>query len=589
MGNAFLLSAACLNGCAFVLCFILKPSRRSEIVLRAVWISVTLLLCACFGMLIYYLLGDCFEYRYVFGHSQIGQAVVYKISALWAGQEGSFLLWSVVLALMGFPLLLEKNKTTNCAFGIYGVICFCVIVMCCVSQPFAMQSKIPADGSGIAEALKDPWMVVHPPLVFVAYSAMAVLAAKSVAISDKQSQLQLDRINKLTRISWVVLGLGIFTGSIWAYRALGWGGYWAWDPIENAALVPWLVLCTALHRKNDISRTRCILPFAIACFGTFLARSGILKDSSAHAYADGNILISIILLALLLVAASLIIIKTIKSQKNNKKYNIKELNGIFKDKRRVFAAAVYAYAALIFIGTVIPLISKLNTSIEYYTAISIAFAMIYSVLLLAWDWEALKKKNLWMMVLSTLLVIGAVLKTGTDRLGYLLLLWICLMPLSLWIVSGFKTQSWRYYIPHIGMTLLILGVILSSGISGETFALIQPGGTSANIGGTVIALKDLLGKDVIIISTLAGDYIVQPSGAVALPDGSIAIPLIVKPMILAFWFGGFAVILSPLISAVIQKVLSSNQRKRSCCDQGKALADSGIESGDDLVTAVIIK
>ena len=562
MGNAFLLAAACLSGCAGVLCFVLENNRRSQIILKTVWISVAVLLFACLGMMICYLVGDRFEYSCVYNHSETSQAVVYKVSALWSGQEGSLLLWSAVLALTGFSVLWDKSKTSNRPFGIFALICFCIIVLCSISQPFAMQSTIPEEGLGIAEALKDPWMVAHPPLVFVAYSAMAALAAQFVSISGKQSQQDMERIHSWTRISWVVLGLGIFTGSIWAYRALGWGGYWAWDPIENAALVPWLVLCANLHRKNVVSRTRCVMPFAIACFGTFLTRSGILKDQSAHAYADGKISISIIILALLLGAVGwLIITKVIKMRRQKKKSSIYNFKNVFKDKQRMFAAILYAYAMLIFIGTIAPLIFDINISTQYYTAISIAFSVIYAASLLAWDWAAVKKRNLWMMVLSTIVIIGAAFALRADKLWYLLLLWALSMPLSLWIVSRFKTQSWRYYTLHIGMTLLIIGVILSSAFSGDAFALIQRGGTSANIGGVSIALADLIGKDVVIVSTLAGDAIVQCSGILTLPDGSIAIPLIVKPMILMFWIGGFVTILGLWVVAAVEKMLQNKQKK----------------------------
>ena len=126
--------------------------------------------------------------------------------------------------------------------------------MCFISQPFAKMLVIPLDGLGLNGALKDPWMVVHPPLVFVSYSAMAILFAFSATLSHiKSSDEVKSKILYWLRVSWFFLGLGILTGSIWAYKALGWGGYWAWDPIENAALVPWLILCGYLH-ENDIQK-----------------------------------------------------------------------------------------------------------------------------------------------------------------------------------------------------------------------------------------------------------------------------------------------------------------------------------------------
>jgi cytochrome c-type biogenesis protein CcmF len=172
--------------------------------------------------------------------------------------------------------------------------------MCFIIDPFEKASLIPADGLGLNEALKDSWMIVHPPLVFISYSAMAFLFSLSATLSENISKDVTDRILLWLRISWLFLGAGILSGSIWAYRALGWGGYWAWDPIENAAFVPWLVICAYLHAREYHKASVCIVPFSIACIGVFLARSGVLKDQSVHAYADGNIIVTGIIFFIIL-------------------------------------------------------------------------------------------------------------------------------------------------------------------------------------------------------------------------------------------------------------------------------------------------
>ena len=114
-------------------------------------------------------------YQYVYSHTNLNTELVYKISALWSGQEGSFLLWALILCIMGFFVLRFKGQDQNKVFGIYASITFCIIFMCFISQPFAKLSFMPADGLGLNEALQDPWMVIHPPLVFISYSAMAIL------------------------------------------------------------------------------------------------------------------------------------------------------------------------------------------------------------------------------------------------------------------------------------------------------------------------------------------------------------------------------------------------------------------------------
>lgn len=167
--------------------------------------------------------------------------------------------------------------------------------MCSISAPFAKMAAVPIDGLGLNAALQDPWMVVHPPLVFISYSVMAVLFSLFITMSKNSNPNNIEatcRILFWFRISWSFFEIGILSGSIWAYRDLGWGGYWAWDPIKNAALIPWLVICGYLHLKEYKNRLVCMVPFSIALFGVFLARSGILKDQSTHAYADENAIIT---------------------------------------------------------------------------------------------------------------------------------------------------------------------------------------------------------------------------------------------------------------------------------------------------------
>jgi len=424
--------------------------------------------------------------------------------------------------------------------------------MCFIAQPFAKMDVVPSDGLGLNEALKDPWMVIHPPLVFISYSAMAVLFSLSITINKNISTEVNDRVLTWLRISWVFLGIGILSGSIWAYRALGWGGYWAWDPIENMALVPWLLLCGYLHRKEYNNRSVCIVPFSVACFGVFLARSGVLKNQSAHAYADGNIIISGIILCLIFIAALYLVVAKIRNR-------IKQKKVFLTNDRRLIINSFNIYAALIFIGTVAPLVLHIETPMAYYTAISIAFALAYSILLFAWDFEMLKRRNLLMLVVSTLLIIGITALSGSVKFFWLLLLWICLMPPSLWLVSGFRTKSWKYYLSHMGMVLLITGAIGSSALGKEGFIMVNPNSSTIVVEDIEVPLAKFVEKDTLIVSRLSMDILIKYSDIIPLSQGGFFIPYETKPLIILFWIGGFIIITQPcfvFLSTLFNKIIN---------------------------------
>ncbi|HAZ37049.1 MAG TPA: hypothetical protein DCY71_04265, partial [Clostridiaceae bacterium] len=202
---------------------------------------------------------------------------------------------------------LDKRGFKNIsAFIGFSVINMSIMVMAILSRPFKTMNYLQVEGLGLNTALQDPWMVVHPPLVFIGYSSMAVLFSIGLCVGPEiEDSCEKLMLRKWALMGWFFLGLGIFTGSIWAYRALGWGGYWAWDPIENAALIPWLLLAGICHEgrlaSKPGSRVRYMLPFVMAAFGTFLARSGILKDKSVHSYTVSSLSIPLLIFLAVLV------------------------------------------------------------------------------------------------------------------------------------------------------------------------------------------------------------------------------------------------------------------------------------------------
>jgi cytochrome c-type biogenesis protein CcmF len=545
MENLLLLAAACLSCCAGTASFFLKNKKHTYTILRWIWGAAAGCILIALGLMARYLLAGRFDIAYVYSHTDRGLETAYRISALWAGQEGSFLLFAAAYTIMGMPLLKFKTDTAMRAFGIYALTGFCLFIMCFISNPFLRMEVTPENGLGLAEALKDPWMVVHPPLVFIAYSAMAVLASLSAGLDKQSPGPETDRMRFWTLFSWIFLGLGIFTGSVWAYRALGWGGYWAWDPIENAALVPWLILCGYIHGKTGEKKFGRVLPFIAACFGTFLTRSGILKDVSSHAYTEGNQAVSALIIALIMVFVCCIIYMKVKARKDPAAHEVKT------DRT---SALFYLFAALIFLGTVAPLVLKINTSGVFYTVISILFALVFTAFLLYRDLNTLIRNNIWVMAINTALSACVVLLIRRVNILWILLFWFCVSPLSLWITDGFKSRDAKYYVYHIGMILLIAGAITSSALSYEAFALVRPGSAAVNIGGVSLEFSRLLGRDTVILSSVLQDAVIASAGSVVMPEGTLAIPYTVKPLISLFWTGGFSAILSPCLAAAANKI-----------------------------------
>jgi cytochrome c-type biogenesis protein CcmF len=209
-------------------------------------IAALMLLLAA-GYLYYVIFSDNFRYAYVFSYSSREQALAYKISAFWAGQEGSFLLWALFHA--GFGLVLTR-KNAPVAMVAYCGLQLLLLVVLLVKRPFAPLAAIEPDGMGLNPLLKDPWMVIHPPVVFLGYAALAVPFVWAIhgQITGRHKEANSQAL-PWTLFAWTSLGAGIFIGGFWAYKVLGWGGYWAWDPVENSSLVPWLVAGALLHLR----------------------------------------------------------------------------------------------------------------------------------------------------------------------------------------------------------------------------------------------------------------------------------------------------------------------------------------------------
>ena len=275
------------------------------------------LLSLCAAALVAAILGDEFNLDYVAEYSERALPVAYKLAAFWAGQAGSLLLWGWMIAVLGLVAAVGVRKWDAAGqAGVCGtvalVVAFFTAMMLFVPEanPFSpllaqdpatheMVPFTPADGKGMNPMLQNPAMMAHPPMLFLGYSGFTVALALAVGglLTGRLGNAWLAVVRRWVLASWVLLGMGILLGSWWAYVELGWGGYWAWDPVENASLLPWFT-GTALLHTMVVQRSRGLfkalnagliaLTFLLCVFGTYLTRSGVIQSTPSASPASAR-------------------------------------------------------------------------------------------------------------------------------------------------------------------------------------------------------------------------------------------------------------------------------------------------------------
>jgi len=244
-----------------------------------------------------------FSIAYIFHHSNRDLPAPYKFATLWSGQEGSLLFWALLLSAYGLVLRL-RYKTDVRLFAYASVIIaavqgFFLLLLNFAANPFGvMQGSLPPDGNGLNPLLQYPEMVIHPPMLYLGYVGFTIPFAFALAalIMRYPGEKWIQITRRWTMVTWGFLTCGVFLGAHWAYSVLGWGGYWGWDPVENASLMPWLTGTAFLHsvmmqEKRGMLKTwnmwLIFSTFMLSIFGTFLTRSGVV--SSVHAFAQSSI------------------------------------------------------------------------------------------------------------------------------------------------------------------------------------------------------------------------------------------------------------------------------------------------------------
>lgn len=249
------------------------------------------------------LLSSDFSVRYVASFTSANLPIVYKISAFWGGQAGSMLFWCLILALYaGLATWVNRGKNRELMPWVTGtsalVLLFFVATTAISSNPFERLEWVPADGRGLNPQLQNPAMAIHPPMLYLGYVATAIPFAFAVGalVSRRLDAAWLGAVRRWALVSWVFLTVGIVLGMWWAYVELGWGGYWMWDPVENASLLPWLTGTAFLHsimiqeKRGMLRKWNVVLvigTFLLSILGTFITRSGVIQ--SVHSFAQSPV------------------------------------------------------------------------------------------------------------------------------------------------------------------------------------------------------------------------------------------------------------------------------------------------------------
>ena len=475
----------------FQLYFANKKNNQFKIITISVYGFLIFSLLSFFCLMFSFIISD-FTVSNVFQNSHTTKPLIYKISATWGNHEGSMLLWILVLSIFNFLIFSFYNKKNSTLISMtletqsvisLGFILFTIFT----SNPFARIDIPQEDGLGFNPILQDPALAIHPPLLYLGYvgfSATFSIAISVLRLNGKEDPDWYNYMKPFALTAWSFLTIGIALGSIWAYYELGWGGWWFWDPVENASFMPWLIGTALLHSLIIVEKRKsliawvlllAILSFLLSVVGTFLVRSGIL--TSVHTFAlDPTRGIYLLFLTALLGGYSLILFSI-----NSKKYLNNIYFNFFSKEGSILINNIImiTVCATVFLGTIYPLIvesltnNKISVGAPYYNSTVIPI-IIPAILImgigpiLSWGQEKFSNiilKIIPNIILTTLItILVSIIYKPLSFLGVagtILAFWIITNNLLI-LVRKQKKHSLGMIISHMGIGLLILGITGSS-------------------------------------------------------------------------------------------------------------------------------
>lgn len=501
----------------------ISPEERSSWnrLARISFAVETISILTMFATLYYIISHHYFEYKYAYNHSDKGLQLEYLLSCFWEGQEGSFMLWAFWHCFLGWIFIARKSVWENGVMGVLNFAQFCLSTMLIGlyfwgnkvgSNPFILlrlDTEAPIfknpeyltllrDGKGLNTLLQNYWMVIHPPVLFLGFASTIVPFALAIAgLLSKSNEWT------KTALSWAgfsaaVLGLGVMMGAAWAYESLTFGGYWAWDPVENASMVPWLILIAGLHtnliyqHSGYSLRATCffyILSFCLILYSTFLTRSGILGDTSVHAFTDLEMNTQLVLFVLVFFLPALgLFLFRYRSLPTKEK----EEDSYSREFWMFIGSLVLFLSGLIIIAqTSVPVFNKIfgtniapPEDVEFaYNQVQIFVAIVIGLLTAITQYLKYKSttrsylgKNIWIPTVLALLI--SLLISGLGDINYAKkgpgFLWAIHLALFaavyaviantsyIWLVLKGKIKAAGASVAHLGFGLMLVGILISS-------------------------------------------------------------------------------------------------------------------------------
>ena len=483
----------------------------------AVWVLVT----TASGLLLYGILSNDFRLSYVAGRSNIDLPLIYKFAAWWGGQEGSLLFWSWIAATYTLVAVFTGRKKHRDMIAYVAAILltvqgFFLGLIAFIANPFQVLMSGPnmvavADGNGLNPLLQHPMMAIHPPTLYLGYVGFTVPFAFAIAslITRQPGDRWIHTTRYWTMVTWLFQSIGVLLGARWAYVVLGWGGYWGWDPVENASLLPWITGTAFLHsvmmqeKKGMMKVWNIVLvsaTFFLCIFGTFLTRSGLV--SSVHAFAQSPIGGYFVWFLTLGIAGTiyLILSRLDYLQSENQLDSVVSRESSFLFNNVILLASCFA----VLWGTLFPVISeavsgeKITVGAPFFNKVNVPIGLVLLFLtgvgpLFAWrrtSVESLKRNFLWPAVAS--LVLGAILFALGMRHFYAIVCFVlCLfvtitifvefyrgsrviqgkqglaLPMAMIELTHRNTRRYGGYLVHMGVVLMCVG------FAGAAFNLTQ--------------------------------------------------------------------------------------------------------------------
>ena len=381
----------------------------------------------CFLTLIVGFVSSDFSIVTVFQNSHSLKPFFYKITGTWGNHEGSLLLWINILVIFSF-LFLILNKDAKTTYRIYTLLTQNILILGFFifllfnSNPFSLVFPTPNEGLGLNPILQDPALAIHPPLLYIGFVGSSIYFSAAIAslLSNFRGKFFAQSIKPWVLISWSFQTLGIITGSIWAYYELGWGGFWFWDPVENASLMPWFVMTALLHsilvlQKRDKLYSwviiLCLSTFILSVTGTFLVRSGILNSVHTFANDPAKGIYILIFLSLMIFGSLFIFFKKNNIEKYNFSYNSKETFILVNNWFMAF------YLITVLIGTIYPIFtealfnSKISVGPPYYNIVIIPIVIPFLIFMalapkVKWIKNSFKNFNILIFISIIALIIN---------------------------------------------------------------------------------------------------------------------------------------------------------------------------------------